>query len=51
MIPALTAVIEELAQHYRTLIDPARAGKPKDKPRVERMVPLCPRQLLGWTYL
>ena len=22
--------------HYSTLVDPARAGKPKDKPRVER---------------
>jgi len=29
----------ELAQHYGFLIDPARAGKPKDKPRVERAVP------------
>jgi hypothetical protein len=30
---------EEMANHYGVLIDPARAGKPKDKPRVERMVP------------
>jgi transposase len=29
----------ELAQHYGFLIDPARAGKPTDKPRVERAVP------------
>jgi transposase len=29
----------ELAQHYGVLIDPARARKPKDKPRVERQVP------------
>ena len=37
--PRFNRSYEELAQHYRTLIDPARAGKPKDKPRVERMVP------------
>lgn len=29
----------ELASHYGMLIDPARVSKPKDKPRVERMVP------------
>ncbi len=29
----------ELAAHYRCLIDPARALKPKDKPRVERLMP------------
>ena len=29
----------ELAYHYGLLIDPARLAHPKDKPRVERMVP------------
>jgi len=29
----------ELASHYGVLIDPARVQKPKDKPRVERMMP------------
>jgi len=30
---------EELAHHYGAIIDPARSGKPKDKPRVERIIP------------
>lgn len=34
--PKLNRAYGELASHYRCLIDPARAGKPKDKPRVER---------------
>jgi hypothetical protein len=29
----------ELGAHYRVLIDPARAGEPKDKPRIERPMP------------
>lgn len=29
----------ELATHYGALVDPARAAKPKDKPRVERPMP------------
>jgi transposase len=29
----------QLAGHYGILIDPARVRKPKDKPRVERMIP------------
>src|SRR5512135_3419433 len=28
-----------MAEHYGVLIDPARADKPKDKPRVERPMP------------
>ena len=28
-----------MAEHYGCLIDPARAEKPRDKPRVERMMP------------
>ena len=34
--PKLNRGYSELAEHYRCLIDPARASKPKDKPRVER---------------
>ena len=34
--PKLNRGYVELAEHYGCLIDPARASKPKDKPRVER---------------
>jgi transposase len=34
--PKMNRAYAELAEHYGTLIDPARSGKPKDKPRVER---------------
>lgn len=34
--PQINRTYAELATHYGTLIDPARAFKPKDKPRVER---------------
>ncbi len=34
--PKINKAYAELAAHYRCLIDPARAGKPTDKPRVER---------------
>ncbi len=37
--PRLNRSYAELASHYQCLIDPARAAKPKDKPRVERMMP------------
>ncbi|MGH8896007.1 MAG: DDE-type integrase/transposase/recombinase [Egibacteraceae bacterium] len=37
--PKLNRAWAELAAHYGCLIDPARAGKPKDKPRVERPMP------------
>lgn len=37
--PQLNRAYEELAAHYSVLIDPCRKGKPKDKPRVERLVP------------
>jgi hypothetical protein len=36
--PRLNRAYRELATHYGTLIDPARAVKPKDKPHVERAV-------------
>ncbi len=37
--PKFNRGYEELAHHYNVLIDPARVGKPKDKPRVERIIP------------
>lgn len=37
--PKLNRSYAEMATHYGCLIDPARAGKPKDKPRVERPMP------------
>lgn len=37
--PKINRSYAELAAHYGTLVDPARALKPKDKPRVERPMP------------
>jgi transposase len=37
--PKINKAYAELAAHYATLVDPARARKPKDKPRVERQMP------------
>ena len=37
--PKMNRAYAELAAHYGTLIDPARAPQPKDKPRVERPMP------------
>jgi hypothetical protein len=37
--PKMNRSYAELAVHYRTLIDPARARKPRDKPRIERPMP------------
>ncbi|MDP9340631.1 MAG: IS21 family transposase [Actinomycetota bacterium] len=37
--PKLNRSYGDLAAHYGCLIDPARAGRPKDKPRVERQMP------------
>ena len=37
--PRLNRSYAEFAAHYGCLIDPARAMKPKDKPRVERAMP------------
>jgi transposase len=37
--PKINKAYGEFAHHYGVLIDPARAGKPKDKPRVERPMP------------
>ncbi|MGH7685398.1 MAG: IS21 family transposase [Candidatus Dormibacteria bacterium] len=37
--PQMNRAYVELATHYGILLDPCRAGKPKDKPRVERTMP------------
>ncbi|MGO9334279.1 MAG: IS21 family transposase, partial [Acidimicrobiales bacterium] len=37
--PKINRAYAEFAAHYGCLIDPARAAKPKDKPRVERPMP------------
>lgn len=37
--PRLNRGYAEMAAHYGCLIDPARAEKPRDKPRVERQMP------------
>ena len=37
--PKFNRSYDELAHHYGIIIDPARSGKPKDKPRIERMIP------------
>ena len=37
--PKINRSYAELAAHYGALVDPARAFKPKDKPRVERPMP------------
>jgi hypothetical protein len=37
--PKFNRGYEELAHHYNILIDPARVGKAKDKPRIERIIP------------
>jgi transposase len=37
--PKINRSYAELAAHYGALVDPARAAKPRDKPRVERPMP------------
>jgi transposase len=37
--PKINRSYAELAAHYRCLVDPARARRPADKPRVERPMP------------
>ena len=37
--PKINRAYGEMATHYGTLADPARASKPKDKPRVKRPMP------------
>jgi len=42
--PKLNRAFAEVAEHYGTFIDPARSGRPKDKPRVERAVQIVREQ-------
>ena len=37
--PQINRGYAELAAHYGVLIDPCRVAHPKDKPRVERLIP------------
>jgi transposase len=37
--PKFNQGYEEMAHHYGVIVDPARSGKPKDKARVERVIP------------
>ena len=37
--PLVNRAYGELGEHYGILLDPCRAGKPKDRPRVERNMP------------
>ena len=37
--PQFNRTYRELGEHYGIVIDPCRAGKPKDKPQVERPMP------------
>ena len=45
--PGLQRAYEELAQHYGTVILPARPGKPRDKAKVEVAVQLAERWILA----
>jgi transposase len=37
--PRLNRGYAEMAEHYGVVLDPCRAGRPKDKPHVERAIP------------
>lgn len=43
--PHLNRAYGELGLHYDVLLDPARSGHPKDKPRVERLMPFVREHL------
>ena len=45
--PEINATYQELAEHYGTAIIPTRAGKPRDKAKVEAGVLLCERWILA----
>jgi transposase len=45
--PALNRTYEELAEHYGTVIVPARQGEPKDKAKVEKAVQEAERRILA----
>ena len=37
--PLINRTYDELARHYGAIIDPCRGGKPRDKARVEKIIP------------
>ncbi len=45
--PRINRAYGELARHYGFLVDPARAGQPTDKPKVERGVPYARASFFG----
>jgi len=45
--PTLNPTYAELERYYGFIADPARAGCPKDKPRVERMIRTVKGQILS----
>lgn len=45
--PVLHPTYQEMATHYQTAIVPARAGKPRDKAKVETAVQIVQRQILA----
>lgn len=45
--PALHRTYEELAEHYGTVIIPARSGEPRDKAKVEEAVQNAERRILA----
>ena len=45
--PDINPTYQELAQHYGTVVIPARAGKPKDKAKVESAVLVAERWILA----
>ncbi len=45
--PRVNRAYGELARHYGFLVDPARAGQPTDKPKVERGVPYARASFFG----
>ncbi len=45
--PRVNRAYSELARYYGCLVDPARVGHPKDKPRVERTVPYARASFFG----
>lgn len=45
--PVLNRTYEELAEHYGTVVIPARAGEPRDKAKVEEAVQNAERRILA----
>ncbi|MBI4743372.1 MAG: transposase, partial [Actinobacteria bacterium] len=45
--PDINPTYHDMAMHYGTIIIPARAAKPKDKPKVENAVQIVERRILA----